>query len=189
MRTGVIWAALAVVFALPLLAAAFSPLLAYRSAVYITAGFAGILGMGLLLVQPLLASRRLPGLTPRQSRRLHRAAGVLLILCILVHVGGLWLTSPPDVVDALLWRSPTPFSIWGVIAMWAAFAAALLALARQHLRPRSWQRGHLALAVIVVLTTILHALQIDGTMETVSKGLLSAALLVATAILIRDRMR
>src|SRR6056297_337947 len=49
-----IWVALAAAIALPLGLAAQSPLLAYRSPVYITAGFAGIVAMALLLVQPLL---------------------------------------------------------------------------------------------------------------------------------------
>ncbi len=37
------------------------------------------------------------------------------------------ITRPPDVVDVLLFHSPAPFSIWGVMAMWAIFVAALLA--------------------------------------------------------------
>ena len=49
------------------------------------------------------------------------------MLTVIVHVAGLWLTSPPDVIDVLLFRSPTPFSAWGAIAMWAVFAAALWA--------------------------------------------------------------
>jgi hypothetical protein len=64
--------------------------------------------------------------------------GSLLVALVLVHVGGLLIASPPDAIDALLLRSPTPFSVWGVLAMWATFAAALLAALRERLaiRPR-----------------------------------------------------
>ena len=89
-------------------------------------GLPGVLSLGLLLLQPLLAGRYLPGLSAVMSRHIHRWIGLTLVLAIVVHVAGLWLTSPPDVVDALLFVSPTPFSAWGVIAMWTAFGAALL---------------------------------------------------------------
>ncbi|WP_425041590.1 ferric reductase-like transmembrane domain-containing protein, partial [Primorskyibacter sp. S187A] len=108
------------------------------------AGFAGILGMALLPLQPLLAYA-IPQRPARQNaRRLHRAIGVLLLLSVLLHVIGLWITSPPDVIDALLFRSPTPFSIWGVLAMWALFGAGLLALLRRHIRWRRWRIMHLS---------------------------------------------
>ena len=56
------WAALATAVAVPIAAAAASPLLAWRDPVYIAAGFAGVVAMALLLVQPLLAGGYLPGL-------------------------------------------------------------------------------------------------------------------------------
>ncbi len=89
--------------------------------------------MALLLVQPLLAGGLLPGLRAQLGRRVHGWIGGLLVASVVVHVGGLWITSPPDVIDALLFASPTPFSVWGVIAMWAIFAAALLATLRRRL--------------------------------------------------------
>ena len=46
-----VWGALVLAVAVPLLAAAASPLLAWRQPVYIAAGFAGILGLGALLIQ------------------------------------------------------------------------------------------------------------------------------------------
>lgn len=49
-RHGLIWAGLLACVMLPFTLAAQSPLLAYRQPVYITAGLAGILAMGLLLV-------------------------------------------------------------------------------------------------------------------------------------------
>ena len=182
MRTALIWAALVAAIISPLVAAAFSPQLAWRDGVYITSGFAGILSMGLLLVQPLLAAGDLRPLSALRSRQIHRAVGGLLVTGIIVHVGGLWITSPPDVIDALLFVSPTPFSLWGVIAMWGVFAAAAMAILRRRVRvrPMTWRRAHVALAVIVAGTTVAHAALIEGTMEPVSKITLSALLLLAT---------
>ena len=187
-RPILIWTALAAAIAIPLALAAASPFLAYRQAVYIAAGFAGIIALGLLLVQPLLIGGYLPGLSPLKSRRVHRAIGLSLVVALVIHVGGLWITSPPDVVDALLFRSPTPFSAWGVIAMWATFASALLALLRRrlHLAPRTWRLAHTALAAVIVVGTAVHALLIEGTMETISKAALSALVLAATAQVIWD---
>lgn len=162
----------------PVVAAAFSPLLAWRRPVYIVAGFAGIVGMILLLLQPLLIARALPGLEGRRGRTVHRVAGRVLVLTVAVHVAGLWMTSPPDVIDALLLRSPTPFSLWGVIAMWALLLAAGLAALRR--KTGRWRRGHRALAAVVVATSVLHALLIDGTMEPVSRAVLCGLAVVAT---------
>src|SRR5262245_33617421 len=117
-RVTLIWAALAVVIVVPIAAAAASPLLEWRGPVYILAGFAGIVALGLVLVQPLLIAEYLPGLSAYRGRRVHHWVGGALALAIVVHVGGLWITSPPDMIDALLLSSPTPFSDWGVIAMW-----------------------------------------------------------------------
>lgn len=167
--------------AVPLAVAALSPLLAWRSPVYIAAGFAGIMAMSLLLIQPLLATGALPGLSGARARRLHRATGAVLVLAILAHVGGLWITSPPDVVDALLFTSPTPFSAWGVVAMWALFLTALLALLRRRIRPRTWRLAHGALACVIVGGSVVHALLIVGTMGTLSKAALCLLVALATA--------
>ncbi|MEO0678983.1 MAG: ferric reductase [Pseudomonadota bacterium] len=182
LRAALIRAALALAVLGPLALSLTSPLLAWRQPIYILAGAAGVAGLGLLLVQPLLADGRLPGLRGPPARRLHAGVGVALIAAVLVHVAGLWVTSPPDVVDALLFRSPTPFSAWGVAAMWAAFAAAALAALRRPLRwpPRLWRRGHLALTATVVAGTVVHALLIDGTMELLSKVALCALAVAAT---------
>lgn len=173
-RAVLIWTALLAAILLPVAAAAFSPLLQWRQPVYIAAGFAGIVAMAMLLVQPLLAGGYLPGLATIRGRWLHRWVGGLLVIAIVAHVGGLWITSPPDVVDALLFRSPTPFSVWGVIAMWAAFAAALLAGFRRRLRlrPRTWRLAHTSLALVIVAGSVIHALLIEGTMETFTKAAL-----------------
>ena len=181
-RRVLVWAALAVAVAAPVAVAATSPLLAYRSAVYVAAGLAGVLALALLLVQPLLAAGALPGLSPRRARLAHRALGVGLVALVVLHVAGLWLTSPPDMVDALLLASPTPFSAWGVIARWALYAAAGLAAARRRLRlrPRMWRRAHATLAAVVVAGSVVHALLIEGTMGPVSKAALCLLVLAAT---------
>lgn len=188
LRSLLVWALLGAVVIAPIWAAAASPLLAWRQPVYIVAGFAGILAMCLLLLQPLLAARLLPGIAAGHLRRAHRWAGVLLVLAVFLHVAGLWLTSPPDVIDALLFRSPTPFSDWGVIAMWCVFAAALAAFLRRRLRWRlkTWQRVHSTLAAAVVAGAVAHALLIEGTMEPVTKVLLCVAAVLATIKAIRD---
>ncbi|MEO0750553.1 MAG: ferric reductase-like transmembrane domain-containing protein [Pseudomonadota bacterium] len=188
LRRGLIWLCVLAVIAVPLVLAANSPLLAWRQPVYIVAGFAGIAALGLLVLQPLLAAGLLPGLPILRSRRLHRYLGIALLLSIALHVGGLWVFSPPDVVDALTFASPTPFSVWGVIAMWAIFAAACLAALRKRakLRVTTWRRAHTGLALIAVAGTVAHALLIEGAMEPVSKGVLSAAALLITAKVIYD---
>lgn len=163
---------------MPLALAAFSPLLQWRDPVYITASFAGIFAMALMLVQPLLAMGQFPVYTPRKGRQIHRIAGVLLLTAVIWHVAGLWLTSPPDVVDALLLRSPTPFSIWGVLAMWALFIATGAVLIRKRLGLRAWRRGHTTLTLLAVVGTGLHVWLIEGTMDPVSKSLLPVCALL-----------
>jgi predicted ferric reductase len=188
LRSLLIWAALGLAVAIPLLIAATSPLLQWREPVYIVAGFAGVVGMALILLQPLLAGGYLPGLTAPRGRGLHRWIGVALVMAVIIHVGGLWITSPPDVIDALLLVSATPFSLWGVIAMWAIFATALLAVLRSRhaLRPRLWRLGHSALALLIVIGTVLHALLIQGTMGQISKIILSALVIAATLKVLAD---
>lgn len=182
-RTTAIWSVLIAVLVAPVIAAATSPLLAWRQPVYILAGFAGIFAMCLLLMQPLLAGRWMPGLSAMASRLWHRSCGLALIAAIVMHVAGLWLTSPPDVLDALLFISPTPFSAWGVVAMWAAFAAALMGIYRRrlHLRFRIWRLGHAGLASIAIVGGVVHALLIEGTMEVMTKTALCFLVLLASA--------
>lgn len=187
-RTTLIWAVLAAAIAVPIAAAAASPLLAWRDPIYITAGFAGIVAMSLLLVQPLLIGGYLPGLPAVRGRRMHRGIGVALVAAVAVHVVALWVTSPPDAIDALLFVSPTPFSDWGTIAMWAVVAAAILAAFRRRfrLRPLTWRLGHTALAALTVVCSVVHAVLVEGTMETISKVALCALVVLATVKAIAD---
>ncbi|MEL6752174.1 MAG: ferric reductase-like transmembrane domain-containing protein [Pseudomonadota bacterium] len=181
-RTVAIWVALAAVIAWPVAIAATSPLLAYRDAIYIAASFTGIGALVLLLVQPLLIGGFLPGLNRLQERRLHRGLGPALVGLIVLHVAALYLTSPPDVVDALLLRSPTPFSVWGVAAMAAAFAVAGSVALRRRLRLRTWRLLHNTLVVVLAVGTVVHAMLIEGAMGTWTKTLLCALVLVAVAV-------
>jgi predicted ferric reductase len=187
-RGPLIWAALATAVGVPIAVAAASPLLAWRGPVYILAGFAGIFALGLMLVQPLLIAGYLPGLSAYRGRRVHHWIGGALVLAIVIHVGGLWITSPPDMIDALTFTSPTPFSPFGVVAMWAIFAVALLAALRRRLglRPRTWRIAHMLLAIVIVAGTVVHGMLIEGTMETVSKVALCALVLGTTIKVMAD---
>src|ERR1700755_2361023 len=100
-RTTLIWAALVAAICVPIAAAAASPLLAWRGPVYILAGFAGIIALGLVLVQPLLIGGYLPGLSAYRGRRTHHWIGGALVVAIVVHLGGFWIPRPADMIDAL----------------------------------------------------------------------------------------
>jgi hypothetical protein len=175
----------AAVCAAPVAVAATSPLLAFRDPVYVAACLAGVVGLSLLLLQPLLIGGSFAGLA---GRRLHAWVGGGLVVAVVAHVGGLWLTSPPDVVDVLLLRSPTPFAPWGLAAMGAVVVAAVLAAVRRRrlLRPPVWRALHVAAAIVIVVGTVVHALLIEGTMGTVSKAVLCAAVLAAAARVVAD---
>jgi len=183
--------ALALAICVPIAAAAGSDLLAWRGPVYILAGFAGIVALGLVLVQPLLIGGYLPGLSTYRGRRAHHWIGAALVLAVVIHVAGLWITSPPDMIDALTYASPTPFSPFGVTAMWAIFAVALLALLRRRLglRLRTWRIVHIPLAIVIVAGSVVHCLLIEGTMETISKAALCVLVLAAAAKVITDLWR
>src|SRR6478736_6266115 len=157
-RVSLIWAVLAAAILVPIGLAATSPQLEWRGPIYIVAGFAGIIALGLVLIQPLLIGGYLPGLPGYRGRRAHYWIGGALVVAVVIHVGGLWITSPPDMIDALLFVSPTPFSPFGVIAMWAIFAVALLAAFRRRLGlvPRTWRLAHMILAAVIVVVGAAH---------------------------------
>lgn len=184
LRGALIWVALAFAVVVPILAATQSPLLQWRDPIYIIAGFAGIVALALLLVQPLLILGALKGVP---ARRLHVCSGAGLVLAVIVHVAGLWITSPPDVIDVLLFRSPTPFSVWGAVAMWAVFVAALLAAFRKRIGLRLWRVGHSVAVAVVITGTVVHAWLIQGAMETVTKGALCLMVLGAGVWVLRQR--
>jgi predicted ferric reductase len=185
-RAALMWAVLAAAIGVPIALAATSPYLEWRDAIYIAASFAGIIALGLLLVQPLLIAGYLPGLSAFRARRVHRWVGGALVAATIVHVAGLWITSPPDMLDALLFRAPTLFSPFGVVAMWAIFTVAALALLRHRLGLRTWRITHMSLAVVIVGGSVIHGMLIEGTMETMSKAALCALVIAATIKIMVD---
>lgn len=179
-----VWVVLACVVIAPIMIAAASPLLAGRDIAYIISGIAGASALVLLLLQPLLAAAYLPGLRKMQQRRWHRWIGSCLIAAVALHIGGLYVTSPPDTIDALLLLSPTWFSVYGVIALWGLIFTVLLVVlrARTGLRYRTWRVLHNALVLVVVVASVVHALMIEGTMGNRSKWMLCVAVLLAIAL-------
>ena len=110
----------------------------------------------------------------------------MLVAAVLVHVVGLWITSPPDMIDALTFTSPTLFSPFGVIAMWAIFAVAVLAAFRRRLGLRTWRIVHMSLAAVIVVGSVVHGVLIEGTMETMSKAALCVLVLAAAIKVMSD---
>ncbi|KPA22460.1 hypothetical protein shim_07430 [Shimia sp. SK013] len=184
----VIWSGLILALATPLIVASFNPYLAYRNPAYIAAGFAGILALLLLILQPLLAGGLLPNVPPRTARLWHRATGSLIIVAVVVHVAGLFVTSPPDTLDALLLVSPTPFSLYGVVALWGVILTGLLVTLRRKLPLRylPWAILHNTLAFLIVMATVVHALLIDGTMGPLTKWLACLVVVLLTTWVLYD---
>ncbi len=182
------WGSVAAVMIVPVAIAAFSPYLASRNMPYIVGGFAGIVGLSLLFLQPLLPAGYFAGSKGPAGRRWHRWLGVAIVVAVALHVGGLYLASPPDTIDALLLVSPTPFSVYGVTAMWGVVATAILVLFRRWLGLRYpvWRVIHNGLAAIVVVATVIHALEVEGAMEPGSKWMLCIAVVAATGVALLD---
>lgn len=182
-RVAFVWLCLVSVIGVPLLIAATSPLQASRNVAYVIGGLSGVFALGLLLLQPLLAAGYLPGLPVVDSRRWHQWLGICIVAAVILHIVGLYLTSPDDMSDALLLVAPTPYSVYGVIGLWGVVLTALLVALRSRLRLRitTWRILHNALAVIVVLASVVHALMIDGAMGSRSKLILSVLVLIAVA--------
>ena len=180
------WGCVLLAIAVPIGIAARSPFLASRDAVYILGGMAGIAALALLLMQPLLAAGYLPGLSKPRERLWHRRIGTGIVLAVALHVIGLYLTSPPDALDALLLVSPTPFSVYGVIGLWSVVLTGLLVALRSRMRiaPGTWRIVHNVLAAVVVVSSVVHALMIEGTMGGWSKALLCALILGSTGVAI-----
>jgi predicted ferric reductase len=172
--TVTIWVVLAWAVIGPVAIAATSPLLGARTGVYIMAGMAGVVALALLFVQPLLATGFLPGLKVAQARLWHRWVGTGIAIGVALHVGGLYLISPSDALDALLLVAPTPFSIYGVIGMRSVVFTIILVVLRSRMGfgYNAWRIIHNGLSAIVVVTSVVHALMIEGTMGSLSKQIL-----------------
>lgn len=180
-RLGV-WLIVAAIAAVPVIAAALSPLQRGRETLWIIGGMAGVVALSLLFVQPLFTATA-PVLTAaREGIRWHRWGGMTIIAMVALHVGALYAYSPEDVMDALLLVAPTPFSLYGVIGLWCVILTGVLAAARRRLRlgHRRWRIAHSVLAVAIVSATAVHAVLIEGAMEEISKLAICLAALVTT---------
>ena len=189
-KVALIWAALAAAICVPIAFAATSPQLEWRGPVYILAGFAGIIALGLLLVQPLLIGGYLPGLSAYRGRRAHHWIGGALVVAVVIHVAGLWITSPPDMIDALTLRiadAVLPLRCdrhVGDLRRRAsggtppAIGIATANVAHRSYVPRGGHRRR---------RTVVHAMLVEGTMETVSKAALCALVLAAAIKVMVDR--
>jgi predicted ferric reductase len=181
-----LWLVVAAVALVPLGVAAASPLQASRDALWVAGGMAGVVALALLFVQPLLISGVLPWMQGLAQRRWHRWIGTAITGLVVLHVGGLYLTSPEDITDALLLVSPTPFAVYGVIGFWAVILTACLAAFRRRLRPRLWQAVHSVLAAAIVVGSVVHAVLIEGVMGDMSKLVLSVfSVAAAGAVLLK----
>jgi len=54
---------------------------------------------------------------------------------------------------------------------------------------RPWRIVHMSLAVIIVVGGVVHAMLVEGTMETVSKAVLCALVLAAAVKVMADLVR
>jgi drug/metabolite transporter (DMT)-like permease len=182
------WIVVITAMVVPVAIAAFSPYLPSRDFAYIVGGFAGIIGLSLLLLHPLLPAGYLAGSRGPAGRRWHQWLGIAIVAAVALHVGGLYLASPADTMDALLLVSPTPFSVYGVVAMTGVGVTALMVLFRRRmgLRHGVWRIIHNGLGAMIVVSTVVHALQIDGAMEPTSKWLICLAVVAATSVSLLD---
>jgi predicted ferric reductase len=175
---------LALIAIVPIIFAAFSPLQKGRELLWTIGSMAGIIGLSLLFLQPLLMPTAFPRLGVVRGTRWHRWGGIAIMAMVALHVGALYAYSPDDVTDALLLVAPTPFSLYGVISLWCLVLTMLLAATRRamRLRVRPWRILHSVLAVAVIGAGAIHAIWIEGVMEQYSKlALCLAALTAATA--------
>ena len=69
---------------------------------------AGVVALALLLAQPMLTSRSLPGLGAHGERYWHRWIGATIVLAVFLHVGGLYLSNTGGHCRCASARRPDP---------------------------------------------------------------------------------
>ena len=74
-----LWVALVTLVVVPIAIAALNPLQTSRSAPYIVGGLAGVCGLAILLLQPLLAVKNVTHSRIVDSRRWHLTLGISLV--------------------------------------------------------------------------------------------------------------
>jgi predicted ferric reductase len=181
-----VWCGIAACIFIPVGIATTDPVLASRDGFWIVGGMAGVVALAILLLQPLLAWGGLPGPSRTTTRRWHRLVGTTIVVLVGLHVGALYLSSPQDMIDALMLTAPTPFSVFGVIGLGGVLLTVVLVAMRSRtgLRYASWRIVHNGLALIIVLSSIAHALLIEGAMGPLSKAALCVFMLVATGFVL-----
>jgi predicted ferric reductase len=179
-----LWIIVAAIAAVPVIAAAASPLQKGRELLWVIGGMAGVVAMSLLFIQPLFKAAVPALLTPRHGIYWHRIGGIAIVAMVALHVGALYAYSPDDITDALLLVAPTRFSLYGVISMWCVVLTAILAATRRLLRLDYglWRILHSVLAVAIVASGAIHAIQIEGAMEDYSKFAICIAALAVTTL-------
>src|SRR5438128_2573059 len=95
------WVAIAALAAIPIIAAALSPLQAGREFLWLVGGMAGVVALSLLFVQPLLMATSPALVAPGDGVLWHRWVGVAIVALVGLHVGALYAYSPDDITDAL----------------------------------------------------------------------------------------
>ena len=186
-RAALVWVALAAAICVPIALAATSPQLAWRGPVYILAGFAGIVALGLMLVQPLLIAGYLPGLSA------YRAACASLDRRRAGCRDRDPCRRPLDHQSARHDRRPSLRIADAILPLWRdrhvgdlrRRAAGYLPSAIET-APRTWRIAHMLLAIVIVAGSVVHAILIEGTMETVSKAALCALVLAAAIKVMAD---
>lgn len=173
---------------LPLVVALVSPLQTGREAIWVIGALAGVLALSLLVIQVLLPTPWLRGIIIGDDSRVHRLLGIAIAVIVIVHVGGLYVTSPDDIADALVLQAPT-YSRLGVLSAWCLALSLGLALARRKLALTysDWQIVHAFLAVVVVTTAVAHTVMIRGTLDGPVEVLLCGAAVIAVSAAIVHR--
>jgi predicted ferric reductase len=188
-RAGQRWggrAALAALLVVPAAAAVASPLQEGRDLTWVLGALAGVLALGLLIVQVLLPTPWLDAPLGGPGLRWHRWLGMGLAAVVVAHVLGLYLYSPDDVRDALVLAAPT-YSRLGVLSAWTVGLSVGLALARRRLglTYSDWQILHSALAVAIVGTAVGHTVMLRGTLDgPVELGVCVATILAVSAAVV-----
>jgi len=131
--------------------------LADASAALVLSTTAGALAVSALVLQPLLARRRIAR---------HQILGAVAFALVLVHVGALFVEAPDDAWFALSPDGPTRARM-ALIATIALFGAVALGVLRTQLPlgAGTWRVLHAYLAVVVIALGIGHAVLTDGALD------------------------
>jgi len=131
--------------------------LADASAALVLSTTAGALAVSALVLQPLLARRRIAR---------HQILGAVAFALVLVHVGALFVEAPDDAWFALSPDGPTRARM-ALIASIALFGVVALGALRSRLPlgAGTWRVLHAYLAVVVIALGIGHAVLTDGALD------------------------